>query len=953
MRFGAVTQGLGQVHRSISLKIKGQNSIEHHNNNNNNNNDNSHNNNNDESMESTDKYRTITLASKSSSLPKILSSSPQPISEPSIYSTSEQSKSESTLTFSDRLSNISIEKLAKKDDKNCSIIDKLDRVVEMETDVQSDKPISTIVAATEHKTCEENEKVIDESELNFDKGNDNCIDNIKVTKDGDKKTNCNLDSVSLGDDRSLFYSSINDGQIWDEAVSETTLNELCLKGGLVKIDGLQPKENTISDDIDGTSVVIERKKPIQIVCEDEVESDSIKCINNESCKNEITSADTSSFSYKNEPTSRKNIGVADKFDLPEDSAAKNYSTINNQLLSPKALKRKPEDSAAKNYSTINNQLLSPKALKRKSSISGSFMTNTRRRLSASNKNAIKPNIASYKRKSMTFTKRMGGAGTSPVTPMDGLAKVQITTSTSLPAGNLPVYCSFNQQDIDEIKFNSSKTRALQKELTLTQAHAKIPSSHPTENSKSSNVNALDSDKTKAKDTPKLDFLQGLSATELRVLLMDRSIGVPSHLSKEELISTLLKNWTLIGAEVSTRVKKKECGHCNKPVKEGNYIFRLDRYWHKDHYRCAHCKKFPQRIPFLDLSMEEGLQKKARQASPNSNSTTPVNEATSPTLTSASTTCNRIESHKHNYDLDSKSGFFKDGKHKRDKKALAKSKTFDVSDTIFRSISKPQRPKKSYQYHTIHGQQNTFVKNSENDPGDKITHTCETSGSQDSSKGTQSRKNSRRNSNPLHYHPIRRCKSFSVSVLSLAHDIREEKKKVDAMISGPLYIEYQKDNNSANVGAPRNYADDVDHYEVFFEEDGKPYCQKDWYELYGITCAGCSMSIASASMVLALKSNWHAHCFKCMAPGCTRGFDDNEFFEFEDKAFCEYHYLEARKFLCFVCSKIINGQYVTDEYDRRYHSRHLACIRCKKSLHNKQTQLNSDNKPVCAHCFGKK
>ncbi|KAM4595894.1 transforming growth factor beta-1-induced transcript 1 protein-like, partial [Polymixia lowei] len=57
---------------------------------------------------------------------------------------------------------------------------------------------------------------------------------------------------------------------------------------------------------------------------------------------------------------------------------------------------------------------------------------------------------------------------------------------------------------------------------------------------------------------------------------------------------------------------------------------------------------------------------------------------------------------------------------------------------------------------------------------------------------------------------------------------------------------------------------------FFEKDGRPYCESDYFTLYSPHCAHCNKPILN-KMVTALDKNWHPECFCCVK--CSRAFGE--------------------------------------------------------------------------------
>nr|XP_042909707.1 PDZ and LIM domain protein Zasp isoform X2 [Parasteatoda tepidariorum] len=74
---------------------------------------------------------------------------------------------------------------------------------------------------------------------------------------------------------------------------------------------------------------------------------------------------------------------------------------------------------------------------------------------------------------------------------------------------------------------------------------------------------------------------------------------------------------------------------------------------------------------------------------------------------------------------------------------------------------------------------------------------------------------------------------------------------------------------------------------FYMEDGLPYCEKDWNELFTTKCVGCGFPIeAGDRWVEALNSNYHSQCFKCTK--CLRGLEGQSFYAKGGKPYCKAH-----------------------------------------------------------------
>ncbi|PRD28498.1 UNVERIFIED_CONTAM: Zasp52 [Trichonephila clavipes] len=74
---------------------------------------------------------------------------------------------------------------------------------------------------------------------------------------------------------------------------------------------------------------------------------------------------------------------------------------------------------------------------------------------------------------------------------------------------------------------------------------------------------------------------------------------------------------------------------------------------------------------------------------------------------------------------------------------------------------------------------------------------------------------------------------------------------------------------------------------FYLEDGLPYCEKDWNELFTTKCVGCGFPIeAGDRWVEALNNNYHSQCFKCSV--CQKNLEGQSFYAKGGKPFCKQH-----------------------------------------------------------------
>ncbi|XP_066577916.1 transforming growth factor beta-1-induced transcript 1 protein isoform X2 [Amia ocellicauda] len=134
-------------------------------------------------------------------------------------------------------------------------------------------------------------------------------------------------------------------------------------------------------------------------------------------------------------------------------------------------------------------------------------------------------------------------------------------------------------------------------------------------------------------------------------------------------------------------------------------------------------------------------------------------------------------------------------------------------------------------------------------------------------------------------------------------------------------------------------------EGFHERDGQQYCQEDFLALFASRCQGCSRPILE-NYISALNALWHPECFVCRE--CYTPFVNGSFFEHEGQPLCEAHYHRSRGSLCQACQQPITGRCVT-AMGARYHPHHLVCAFCLRPL-SKGCFKEQEGKPYCHPCF---
>ncbi|XP_028826148.1 transforming growth factor beta-1-induced transcript 1 protein-like isoform X2 [Denticeps clupeoides] len=133
-------------------------------------------------------------------------------------------------------------------------------------------------------------------------------------------------------------------------------------------------------------------------------------------------------------------------------------------------------------------------------------------------------------------------------------------------------------------------------------------------------------------------------------------------------------------------------------------------------------------------------------------------------------------------------------------------------------------------------------------------------------------------------------------------------------------------------------------EGFHDREGQQYCQQCFLSLFASRCQGCSQPIME-NYISALNALWHPQCFVCRE--CYSPFVNGSFFEHEGQPLCEAHYHQSRGSVCQACQQPIRGRCVT-AMGAKFHPNHLVCNFCLKPL-SKGCFKEQDNKPYCHPC----
>nr|XP_046248482.1 leupaxin [Scatophagus argus] len=136
-------------------------------------------------------------------------------------------------------------------------------------------------------------------------------------------------------------------------------------------------------------------------------------------------------------------------------------------------------------------------------------------------------------------------------------------------------------------------------------------------------------------------------------------------------------------------------------------------------------------------------------------------------------------------------------------------------------------------------------------------------------------------------------------------------------------------------------------EGFIEKDGKPYCNKDFYSLFAPKCSGCGESVRE-NYLTAANGTWHSECFVCS--DCLKPFTGGCFMELDGRPLCSLHFHSRQGTLCGSCSEPITGRCIS-ALNRKFHPEHFVCAFCLRQL-SQGIFKEQKGKPYCSACFDK-
>ncbi|KYM79885.1 PDZ and LIM domain protein Zasp, partial [Atta colombica] len=130
---------------------------------------------------------------------------------------------------------------------------------------------------------------------------------------------------------------------------------------------------------------------------------------------------------------------------------------------------------------------------------------------------------------------------------------------------------------------------------------------------------------------------------------------------------------------------------------------------------------------------------------------------------------------------------------------------------------------------------------------------------------------------------------------------------------------------------------------FVEEKGQLYCEYCFEKFIAPTCNKCNNKI-KGDCLNAIGKHFHPECFNCAY--CGKLFGNNPFFLEEGLPYCEADWNELFTTKCFACGFPVEvGDRWVEALNNNYHSQCFNCTMCKKNLEG-QSFYAKGGRPFC-------
>ncbi|EYC28313.1 hypothetical protein Y032_0008g88 [Ancylostoma ceylanicum] len=149
--------------------------------------------------------------------------------------------------------------------------------------------------------------------------------------------------------------------------------------------------------------------------------------------------------------------------------------------------------------------------------------------------------------------------------------------------------------------------------------------------------------------------------------------------------------------------------------------------------------------------------------------------------------------------------------------------------------------------------------------------------------------------------------------------------------------------------------------IYFEFEGRKYCEHDFHVLYAPCCGKCNEFIVGR-VIKAMNASWHPDCFRCEL--CSKALADIGFLRNAGRALCrECNEREkaagSGRYVCHRCHAMIEeGQHIKFRGDS-FHPYHFKCKRCNNELTVQSREVGGElyclrchdtmGIPICGAC----
>nr|XP_056721140.1 LIM domain kinase 1 [Euleptes europaea] len=114
------------------------------------------------------------------------------------------------------------------------------------------------------------------------------------------------------------------------------------------------------------------------------------------------------------------------------------------------------------------------------------------------------------------------------------------------------------------------------------------------------------------------------------------------------------------------------------------------------------------------------------------------------------------------------------------------------------------------------------------------------------------------------------------------------------------------------------------------------------------CASCSNSIYDGQYLQALNADWHSDCFRCCECGTSLS---HQYYEKDGRLYCKKDYWALFGELCHGCSEQIAKGLIMVAGDQKYHPECFSCLNCQAFIGDGDTYaLVERSKLYCGHCY---